>query len=151
MPTLTADQLATIDTAIAILGGLYKKQDLFATSPDRAKQFCQLQAAHLEHEVFGVLLLDNQHQLIESVILFRGTIDGAAVYPREVVKEVLSVNANACIFFHNHPSSLAEPSDADRRITSRLIDALKLIDVRVLDHLIVTCNGAYSFAEAGLL
>jgi DNA repair protein RadC len=130
---------------------LYKKQDLFATSPESVKQFCQLQAAHLEHEVFGVLLLDNQHQLIESITLFRGTIDGASVYPREVVKEVLSVNAAACIFFHNHPSNLAEPSDADRRITTRLIDALKLIDVRVLDHLVVTCRGAYSFAEAGIL
>jgi len=151
MTSSTADQIATIDSAIAILCGLYKKQDLLATSPDRVKQFCKVQAAHLEHEVFGVLLLDNQHWLIESVILFRGTIDGASVYSREVVKEVLSVNAAACIFFHNHPSGLAEPSDADRRITTRLIDALKLIDVRVLDHLIVTCNGAYSFAEAGLI
>ncbi|NOV32708.1 DNA repair protein RadC [Methylomonas sp. ZR1] len=151
MNTLTADQQATINSAVEILSGLYKKQDLFATSPESVKQFCRLQAAHLEHEVFGVLLLDNQHQLIESITLFRGTIDGASVYPREVVKEVLSVNAAACIFFHNHPSSLAEPSDADRRITTRLIDALKLIDVRVLDHLIVTCRSAYSFAEAGIL
>ncbi len=151
MNTLTAEQQATINSAVEILSGLYKKQDLFATSPESVKQFCRLQAAHLEHEVFGVLLLDNQHQLIESVTLFRGTIDGASVYPREVVKEVLSVNAAACIFFHNHPSSLAEPSDADRRITTRLIDALKLIDVRVLDHLIVTSRSAYSFAEAGIL
>ncbi|MGZ8236266.1 MAG: JAB domain-containing protein [Methylobacter sp.] len=151
MNTLTAEQQATINSAVEILSGLYKKQDLFATSPESVKQFCRLQAAHLEHEVFGVLLLDNQHQLIESITLFRGTIDGASVYPREVVKEVLSVNAAACIFFHNHPSSLAEPSDADRRITTRLIDALKLIDVRVLDHLIVTCRSAYSFAEAGIL
>ncbi len=151
MNTLTADQQATINSAVEILSGLYKKQDLFATSPESVKQFCRLQAAHLEHEVFGVLLLDNQHQLIESITLFRGTIDGASVYPREVVKEVLSVNAAACVFFHNHPSSLAEPSDADRRITTRLIDALKLIDVRVLDHLIVTCRSAYSFAEAGIL
>lgn len=151
MNTLTAEQQATINSAVEILSGLYKKQDLFATSTESVKQFCRLQAAHLEHEVFGVLLLDNQHQLIESITLFRGTIDGASVYPREVVKEVLSVNAAACIFFHNHPSSLAEPSDADRRITTRLIDALKLIDVRVLDHLIVTCRSAYSFAEAGIL
>lgn len=151
MNTLTAEQQATINSAVEILSGLYKKQDLFATSSESVKQFCRLQAAHLEHEVFGVLLLDNQHQLIESITLFRGTIDGASVYPREVVKEVLSVNAAACIFFHNHPSSLAEPSDADRRITTRLIDALKLIDVRVLDHLIVTYRSAYSFAEAGIL
>ncbi|OAI00871.1 hypothetical protein A1353_18855 [Methylomonas methanica] len=151
MTALTADQIATIDSAIAILGGLYKKQDLFATAPDRVKQFCQVQAAHLEHEVFGVLLLDNQHQLIESVILFRGSLAEASVYPREVVKEVLSVNAGACIFFHNHPSNLTKPSDADRRITTRLIDALALIEVRVLDHLIVTCHGAYSFAEHGLI
>jgi len=151
MTTLTAEQIDTIDSAISILNGLYKKQDLLATSPERVKQFCQLQAANLEHEIFGMLLLDNQHWLIDSVILFRGTIDGASVYPREVVKEVLSVNAAACIFFHNHPSGLADPSDADRRITTRLIDALKLIDVRVLDHLIVTFNGAYSFAEHGLI
>jgi DNA repair protein RadC len=151
MNTLTAEQQATVNSAVKILSGLYKKQDLFATSPESVKQFCQLQAAHLEHEVFGVLLLDNQHQLIKSVTLFRGTIDGASVYPREVVKEVLFSNAAACIFFHNHPSSLATPSDADRRITTRLIEALKLIDVRVLDHLIVTCQSAYSFAEAGIL
>jgi len=151
MNTLTAKQQATINSAIKILSGLYKKQDLFATSPESVKQFCQLQAAHLEHEVFGVLLLDNQHQLIESVILFRGSLAEASVYPREVVKEVLAVNAGACIFFHNHPSQLACPSEADKRITSRLIEALKLIDVRVLDHLLVTTNGAYSFAEAGIL
>jgi len=151
MTALTTDQIATIDSAIAILGGLFKKQDLLATSPDRVKQFCQLQAGHIEHEVFGVLLLDNQHQLIESVVLFRGTVDGASVYPREVVKEVLSINAAACIFFHNHPSGVQEPSEADRRITKRLSDALGLIDVRVLDHLIVTYHGSYSFAEAGLI
>ena len=151
MTTLTIEQQATVNSALEILSGLFKKQDLFATSPDRVKQFCQLQIGHLEHEVFGILLLDNQHQLINSVELFRGTIDGANVYPREVVKEVLSANAAACIFFHCHPSGVLEPSEADRRITTRLIEALKLIDARVLDHLIVSHKGAYSFAEAGLL
>ncbi len=151
MNTLTAEQQAVINSALEILSGLFKKQDLFATSPEAVKQYCQLQLGYLEHEVFGMLLLDNQHQLIKSVELFRGTIDGAGVYPREVVKEVLAVNGAACVLFHNHPSGLLSASDADRRITTKLIDALKLVDVRVLDHIIASHLGTYSFAENGLL
>jgi DNA repair protein RadC len=151
MTILTAEQQTTINSALEILSGLFQKQDLLATSPESVKRFCQLQLGHLEHEVFGLLLLDNQHQLIKSVELFRGTIDAASVYPREVVKEVLLSNAAACIAFHNHPSGIVQPSEADKRITTQLIGALKLIDVRVLDHLIVSHKGTYSFAEAGLL
>jgi DNA repair protein RadC len=83
--------------------------------------------------------------------MFRGTIDGASVYPREVAKEVLLSNAAAVIYTHNHPSGTATPSEADRRITSRLIEALKLLDVRTLDHIVVSHKETYSFAEAGLL
>jgi DNA repair protein RadC len=101
--------------------------------------------------VFAVLFLDNQHRLIEYVELFRGTIDAAAVYPREVVKETLSRNAAAVIFAHNHPSGSVEASQADRMLTDRLKQALALVDVRVLDHIIVAGNATVSFAERGWL
>ncbi len=151
MTILTGEQQTTINSALEILSGLFQKQDLLATSPESVKQFCRLHLGHLEHEVFGVLLLDNQHQLIKFVEMFRGTIDGASVYPREVAKEVLLSNAAAVIYTHNHPSGTATPSEADRHITSRLIEALKLLDVRTLDHIVVSHKETYSFAEAGLL
>jgi len=151
MTILTGEQQTTINSALKILSGLFQKQDLLATSPESVKHFCRLHLGHLEHEVFGVLLLDNQHQLIKFVEMFRGTIDGASVYPREVAKEVLLSNAAAVIYTHNHPSGTATPSEADRHITSRLIEALKLFDVRTLDHIVVSHKETYSFAEAGLL
>jgi DNA repair protein RadC len=104
----------------------------------------------LEHEVFACLFLDNRHRVIEYQELFRGTIDGASVHPREVVREAMRTNAAAVIFAHNHPSGVAEPSQSDLRITQRLKDALALVDVRVLDHFIVG-SGIVSFAERGLL
>lgn len=100
--------------------------------------------------MFAVLLLDNQNRLIEFKELFQGTVDAASVYPREVVKVVLEVNAAAVIFAHNHPSGDSTPSQADRRITGRLKDALALVDVRVLDY-IVTGDICTSFAERGWL
>jgi DNA repair protein RadC len=103
-----------------------------------------------DHEIFGVLHLDYRHRLIAREDLFRGTVDGASVHPREVVKAALAHNAAGVILFHNHPSGIAEPSQADELITRRLIDALALVDIRVLDHLIVT-ERVYSFAEHGLL
>jgi len=102
-------------------------------------------------EVFACMYLDNQHRLISYEELFFGTIDGASVHPREVVKRVLKHNAAAVIFAHNHPSGVAEPSQADRRITERLKSALLLVDVRVLDHMIVGDQDVLSFAERGLL
>lgn len=113
--------------------------------------FLSTKLAGLPHEVFAVLFLDNQHRLIEYVELFRGTIDAAAVYPREVVKETLSRNAAAVIFAHNHPSGSVEASQADRMLTDRLKQALALVDVRVLDHIIVAGNATVSFAERGWL
>ena len=94
------------------------------------------------------MFLDNQHQLIEFEELFFGTIDAASIYPREVVKAALNYNAAAVVFAHNHPSGIAEPSQADRRITQRLVDALKLVDIRVLDHIVVG-EDCVSFAEKG--
>ncbi len=121
------------------------------TSPAAVREALQVQLADYEHEVFLTLYLDNQHRIIECVELFRGTIDGASVYPREVVKEALSRNSAAVIFFHNHPSGIAEPSSADNMITRKLKDALAVVDVRTLDHFIVGSEGTYSYAEHGLL
>ncbi len=122
------------------------------TSPDLTRQFLAAKMRAYPHEVFACLLLDNQHRVIEFRELFRGTIDGASVYPREVVKTALAYNAAAVIFAHNHPSGIAEPSEADRLITHRLKQALNLVDIRVLDHFIVgDGDRAYSFAENGLL
>ena len=121
------------------------------SSPDIVKDFCQLSIGHLEYEVFGVLFLNQRHRLIDFVEMFRGTIDGASVYPREVVKEALYKNAAAVIFAHNHPSGVCEPSGADERITTRLVEALGLLDIRVLDHIVVGSGECVSFAERGLL
>ncbi len=119
-------------------------------NPEQTKQYLTCQLGAYEREVFAVMLLDNQHQLIEFKELFQGTIDSASVYPREVVKEALKVNASAIVLAHNHPSGIAEPSQADKRITERLKDALALVDIRVLDH-IVAGRECVSFAERGLL
>ncbi|HYE35090.1 RadC family protein [Methylocaldum sp.] len=121
------------------------------TSPDLTRNYLAARLRSYPHEVFAALFLDNQHRIIEFEELFRGTIDGASVYPREVVKKALSFNAAAVIFAHNHPSGIAEPSEADKHITQRLKQALSLIDIRVLDHFIVGDGDAYSFAEHGLI
>ncbi len=121
------------------------------SSPEHVRQYLSLHLTGLGHEVFAGLFLDNRHRVIEYRELFRGTIDSAAVYPREVVKRCLSTNAAAVIFAHNHPSGVAEPSDTDVRLTRKLVDALALIDVRVLDHLIIGQGVQTSLAERGLM
>ncbi|MCS6162429.1 RadC family protein [Shewanella baltica] len=121
------------------------------TNPDLVREFLQNQLAAREHEVFAMLLLDSQHRLIQFVELFRGTLDAASVYPREVVKEVMQYNAAAVILAHNHPSGISEPSQADRRITERLSKALATVDVAVLDHFVVGHDSVTSFAERGWL
>ena len=120
------------------------------SSPLDSQDFLKLRLAHLEHEVFAVLWLDNRHCVIGFEELFRGTIDGSSVYPREVVKSALNRNAAACILAHNHPSGNSIASNADRSITHRLKNALSLVDVRVLDHIIVG-KECLSFSETGLL
>lgn len=119
------------------------------TSVAAVRAYLTHQLRHRHQEVFCALLLDNQHRLLTFLELFQGTIDGASVYPREVVKTVLAHNAAAVIFAHNHPSGIAEPSQADRSITERLSSALNLVDVRVLDHLVIGEGEAVSFAERG--
>ena len=125
-------------------------QDVLS-SPEHVRQYLSMHLAGLQHEVFAALFLDNRHRVIEYQELFKGTIDSAAVYPREVVKLCLQSNAAAVIFAHNHPSGVAEPSDTDVRLTRKLIDALALIDVRVLDHLVIGQGVQTSLAERGLM
>ncbi|KLU77288.1 hypothetical protein AB192_18985 [Aliivibrio fischeri] len=119
------------------------------TSPDLAAELCVNRLVHQEREVFAILMLDNQHRLIKFVEHSVGSISSASVYPREVLKSVLHYNAAAVIFAHNHPSGVAEPSDADRRITARLSSALELIDVKVLDHFVIGVGETVSFAKRG--
>lgn len=121
------------------------------TSVDACRQFLSAHLRDEPHEVFACLFLDNQHRVIEFSRLFYGTIDGASVYPRVVVEKSLAKQAAAVIFAHNHPSGIAEPSQADKMITERLKQALALVDIRVLDHFIVGDGEVLSFAEHGLL
>jgi len=118
--------------------------------PQRAKSFLRLHLGALDHEVFGILHLDNRHRLIAIEDLFRGTVDLAPVYPREVVKSVIEHKSTAVILYHNHPSGRPHPSSADEEMTRRVKEALALIDVPVLDHLIVG-EQIYSFAEHGMI
>ncbi|MES1949690.1 hypothetical protein S4A8_02485 [Salinisphaera sp. S4-8] len=121
------------------------------SAPEATRRYLTLKLAHVPHEVFACVFLNTRNHVIAFEELFRGTIDGAAVYPREVVKAALRHNAAAVILAHNHPSGVAEPSAADRDITHRLADALALVDVRVLDHLVIAARQTVSFAERGLL
>ncbi|MCP4285457.1 MAG: JAB domain-containing protein [Gammaproteobacteria bacterium] len=121
------------------------------TSPALTQAYLQARLSDYPHEVFACLFLDNRHRVIDYEELFRGTIDGANVHPREVVRRALHHNAAALILAHNHPSGVAEPSEADHRITHRLRDALALVDVRVLDHVVVAAGTFVSMAEQGLL
>ena len=139
-----------LERAAEILAERYQRGQTF-TSPQLSEKFFLDKLSHREQEVFCVLFLDSQHRLIEFKEMFTGTIDGAAVYPREVVKEALRLNAAAVVFGHNHPSGIPEPSQADRKITDRLIEALKLVDIRVLDHLVIGNQSTISFADRGYL
>ena len=121
------------------------------TTPDLVRDYLQLQLSDRNREVFACLLLDSQHRVICFEELFQGTIDSATVHPREVVKLALSHNAAAIILAHNHPSGIAEPSLADQNITQRIKDALSLVDIRLLDHMVVGSGVTVSLAERGLI
>ncbi|KHD09017.1 hypothetical protein PN36_00200 [Candidatus Thiomargarita nelsonii] len=121
------------------------------TSPDDTRNFLMSELSGRDYEVFACLFLDNKHRVIQFEELFYGTIDSASVYPREVVKRALKHNAAALILTHNHPSGIAEPSEADIAITKRLIEALKLIDVRILDHFVIGDGTSVSLTEQGLM
>lgn len=156
-PSATLDYTATqhedwiIQQAIALLEHRVFKAGPQLSSPTAVRDYLRLQLMAEPNEVFAVLFLDSQHQVLAYEPLFKGTIDGAAVYPRVVVHRALALNAAAVIFAHQHPSGVTEPSGSDRRITERLVDALATVDIRVLDHFIIGQGAPYSFAEHGLM
>lgn len=150
---ISITEQSIIDQAASILDREAKlKGDAnVLTSPKLVRQYLRFAIEAKEHEVFIAIFLDTHHRVIESIELFRGTLDQASVYPREVVKEALKYNAGAVIFAHNHPSGTPEPSQADRKITERLKEALGLFDIRVLDHFVVGAGDIVSFSERGII
>ena len=150
-PAKATQLMAVLELARRALAENLRERDLLG-SPQAVRDWIRLKLAHLPHEVFCVLWLDNQNRLIKYEELFRGTLSQTSVYPREVVQHALANNAAAAILVHNHPSGVAEPSRADELLTRNLKDALALVDVKVADHFIVAGNAQpISFAERGLL
>ena len=149
-PARTALLKAAIELATRYLEERVRRSDAL-TSPAHTSRFLCARLRSRPYEVFACLFLDNRHRVIHFEEMFRGTIDGASVHPREVVKRALELNAAALIAAHNHPSGVAEPSRSDRAITSKLRDALALVDVRLLDHFVIGDGEVVSFAERGLL
>lgn len=148
---LSADEARVLAEARAILLRLARTPGKPLVSPSATREYLTTLLALEERELFLMLALDSRHRIVASEILFAGTVDGASVHPREVVKCALRHNATAVILSHNHPSGVAEPSQADEIITTRLRDALALVDIRVLDHLIVGGGSSCSLAERGLI
>lgn len=148
---LAPTEQQTVRTALTLLERQLREPGAAFTSSHAVRDWLRLQLATLEREEFTALFLDNQHRLIAHDTLFTGTINHTQVHPREVVKAALKHNAAAILVAHCHPSGLAEPSDADRRITERLKQALELVDIRLLDHLVVGGMDIVSFAERGWL
>jgi DNA repair protein RadC len=145
-----AEKSTVVELALAVLRERHRSGRSLGNS-EQTKAYLQLRLATRKHEVFGALYLDNRHRIIRVVEMFNGTINGASVHPRTVVQQALEVNAAAIVLFHNHPSGVAEPSHADEAITTRLRDALALVDVRVLDHFVIAAGESVSFAERGLI
>lgn len=141
---------AVIEAALSILAKRVARGSVMS-SPQAVKEFLTLRLSDLQHEIFGVMLLTTRHTLIDFVELFRGTLDGASVHPRELVKLALAKNAAAIIITHSHPSGVKDPSCADELITTRIKEALALVEIRCLDHIIVAGRDTYSFAEHGLI
>lgn len=149
--TLMPSAQQTIREALILLEGQLREPGASFTSGSAARDWLRLNIATLEREALIVLWLDNQHRLIAHDTLFQGTINSITVHPREVVKAGLHHNAAAALLAHNHPSGEAEPGQADRLITGRLKQALELVDIRLLDHLVVGGMDIVSFAERGWL
>jgi len=149
-PAKYAQLQAVLELAKRHLGEALQRGDALK-NPELTKSYLSARLRDYDYEVFACLFLDVRHRLISYEELFRGTIDGASVHPREVVRRALEHNAAAVVLAHNHPSGVAEPSDADRRITRRLQDALGLMDIRIVDHLVIGDRTSVSFAERGWL
>ncbi len=139
-----------LDLALKVLAQRHRRGKPL-TSPEASRAYLRLKMGERKFEVFVCVFVDNRHRIIAFEELFQGTIDGASVHPRVVVQRALELNAAGVLLAHNHPSGVAEPSLADQQITRRLKDALALIDVRVLDHFIVTAEDSVSFAERDLI
>lgn len=150
-PELPLPALRTIKRALALLEQHLREPGVAFTSTQAARDWLRLKMGPLEREEFIVLYLNNQNQLLAHETLFSGTISHTEVHPREVVKRALHFNAAAVIFVHNHPSGEVNPSQVDKAITQRLVQALMLVEIRVPDHLIVGGRQIFSFAEHGLL
>lgn len=148
---LSAEDQHRVAEAIKCLEAIYNVKGAVISSPQQAQDYLKLKLYGLPYEVFACILLDNRHRVIRYEELFRGTIDGASIHPREVLRLVMATNAAAVILAHNHPSGNAEPSQSDIRVTQRLKDALALVEVRVLDHHIIGDGEGVSLAERGLL
>jgi DNA repair protein RadC len=140
-----------IQKALEILASRMRKAEFFLANPNAVRDFLRIKMAGLGHEVFSVVFLDSQNGVIATEEMFRGTLTQTAVYPREVLKRVMHHNAAAVVLAHNHPSGLAEPSNADKRLTETLAKALSMVDVSVLDHFIVAGTDCISFTERGLI
>lgn len=149
-PAKRAELVAVLELSRRALAQQLTQKPLFNT-PQTVRDYLQLQLGGLQHEVFAVLFLDSQHRLIALEEMFRGTLTQTSVYPREVVKQALTLNASSVVLAHNHPSGTAQPSRADEALTHTLKAALALVDVRVLDHFVVTASQAVSMAELGLV
>lgn len=149
-PAKRAEIAAVLEIARRVLAQQLTERPSFE-QPQAVKDFLCLQLAALDHEVFAAMFLDARQRLLRFEVLFRGTLTHTAVHPREVVKRALALNAGAVVLAHNHPSGAAEPSRADELITQALRQALQLVDVKVIDHVIVGRAGTVSFAERGLL
>lgn len=148
---MLARERKTVDKALEILASYMRGPSCAFTSPDAVKQYLCLHLGNLPYEAFGMLFLDSQHRLIAYETMFRGTLTQTSVYPREVVIQALAHNAAAVVLTHNHPSGAVVPSKADETLTQTLKNALALVDIRVLDHVVVSGNKATSMAELGVM
>lgn len=149
VPAVQTREDRAIYRALQILDKRLRKQGALTNSPESAASLMRLHLAPLDVEHFGCLFLDSQHRMIAFELLTRGTVDSASVYPREVVRRAMELNASGVIFGHNHPSGNAEPSAADKSLTLTLRHSLALVNVRVLDHLVIGDSAPVSFAERG--
>jgi DNA repair protein RadC len=149
-PAKRAELVAVLELSRRALAQRLVEKPLFS-SPQAVRDYLQLQLGSRPHEIFAVLFLDSQHRLIVLEEMFRGTVAQTSVYPREVVQRALALNASSVVLAHNHPSGRAKPSRADESLTQTLKAALALVDVRVLDHFVVTAAEAVSMAELGMV
>lgn len=148
---LTDKEQRAVNKAMRILENAFKINTNVFDDPKLVKNFLRLTLGSVPHEEFHVMFFNNRHALLASECMFRGTIDGAAIYTREIVKRALELNAAAVIVAHNHPSGITEPSQSDHKITTKIQESLSLVDIRLLDHVVVSATQSTSFSERGWL